>query len=52
MAISAKMIGSSSQEMEFLMDMELCLRDVMIIMNNMIVAIVISIWMFVMMIFS
>lgn len=42
-AISAKIMGSSSQAMEFLMDMELCLREIIMMMNSAMAAMVISI---------
>ena len=43
-AIMANMIGNKSQAIEFLMDIELCLRQIIIIIKRMEAAIVISIW--------
>ena len=42
-AVRTKMIGSNNHAIEFLMDIELCLRQIMIIMKRMIAAIIISI---------
>ena len=42
-AINAKIIGRRSHAMEFLMDIELCLREIIMMMNSAMAAMVISI---------